>query len=328
VEIRCLPWAEAGPGAATTWATLRASNPSLRSPYFAWEFVDRVAAVQGNVEVAVLTQAARPVGYFPFQRVSARQAQPVGSPLNDYQGLVAGPGLAFDPRRLLETCDLDRFEFDHLVVEQASWAPYHHVHARSPYLDLSAGLETWLQERQRAGHSGFQRLKKVRRGFARSHGRLRFELDVREERVLDQLLALKSAQYRQTLGPERDLFANPSMAAIVREIFRLRSPSLCGTLSALWVGEELAAAHFGMRSGGVLHWWFPAFAPALSKYSPGALLLMDVTEAAAGAGIVLIDFGKGDEPYKLRWATGAFEVAQGWVDVKEEEITRCAHAKP
>lgn len=327
VEIRCLPWAEAGPEAASAWAALRASNPALRSPYFAWEFVDTVASVQGRVEVALLTEAARPVGYFPFQRVSARRARPVGSPMNDYQGLIAGSGLVFDPLRLLQSCDLDRFEFDHLVVEQASWAPYHRARARSPYLDLESGFETWTQDRLRAGHSRFQRLKKLRRALAQTQGPLRFELDVRDERVLDQLLALKSDQYCRTLGPERDLFANPSMAAIVREILRLRSPALCGVLSALWAGEGLAAAHFGMRSGPVLHWWFPAFAPALSKYSPGALLLLDVTEAAPGAGIALIDFGKGDEPYKLRFATGAFEVAEGWVDVNEEEIVRGAAAK-
>lgn len=315
--MRCLPWAEAGPASAATWAALRAANPALGSPYFSWEFIDVVARRRGNVEVGVISKGTRTVGYFPFQRCAPRHGAPVGTPMSDYHGVVAEPGLLFDPLELLSACRLDRFEFDHLVVEQSSWAPYHDRRGRSPYLDLSAGFGAWQQDRLRAGRSRFERLKELRRALARAHGSLRFEFDAREEALFDQLLALKSAQYRRTLGEERDLFADPVMAGIVRDLFHTRLPRLSGILSVLWAGERLVAAHFGMRSGALLHWWFPSYDKELSKYSPGALLLLELAEAAASAGITVLDFGKGEEPYKLRWATAAFEVAEGCVDVPE-----------
>ncbi len=322
MEVRCRPWAEVGPAAAASWASLRAMDPALRSPYFSWEFVDAVAALSGNVEVGVLRHAARTVGYFPFQRDAGRLGRPVGAPMSDYHGLISEPGLAFDPVELLEACGLDRFEFDHLIVEQAPFAPFRRARGSSPYLDLSRGFEAWMQERRRAGRSRFERLKEQRRALARAHGPLRFDFDVRDSGVLDRLLALKSAQYRRTLGAERDLFAIPLMAGLVKRLFSTRVSGLCGILSGLFAGERLVAAHFGLRSGEVLHWWFPSHDPAFSKYSPGTLLLLDLALAASQAGVCVVDFGKGDEPYKLRWATGAFEVAEGWVDVKEARVLR------
>jgi CelD/BcsL family acetyltransferase involved in cellulose biosynthesis len=322
VQIRCLPWAEAGPAAAETWTALRASNPVLRSPFFSWEFTRAVAARQPHVELAVVEDARGVAGYLPFQRVGPRRAEPVGTPLNDYQGLIARPGLAFDPLRLLDACALERFDYDHVVAEQPAWAPYHRQRAFSPFLDLSAGFEAWARDRRRVGRSRFERLKELRRALGRAAGPLRFEYDVRDERVLEALLSLKSDQYRRTLGAERDLFANPVMAGIVRDIFAARSPELAGVLSALWAGDRLVAAHFGMRSGPVLHWWFPAFSTELARYSPGALLLLHLAEGSAAEGVSLVDFGKGDESYKLRWANGRFEVAEGYVDRGEARAVR------
>lgn len=313
MQIRCAPWEEAGGGARPAWNALRASNAALRSPYFAWPFIDIVARRRGGVEVALLEDDGRPVGFLPFQRAAPRRAEPVGTPLSDYHGVVARPRFAFDPRRWLEACGLESFAFDHLVVDQEGWTPFVQARPRSPHLDLTAGVDAWMSERRRQGRSRFGRLAELGRALARARGPLRFELDVREPACLERLLGLKSAQYRRTLGVERDLFARPEMVAIVGDIHRTRLPELAGLLSVLWAGETLAAAHFGMRSGDVLHWWFPVYAPELERYSPGALLLLELVRSAAGAGIGLIDFGKGAEPYKLRLANGSFEVAEGVV---------------
>jgi CelD/BcsL family acetyltransferase involved in cellulose biosynthesis len=314
MEIRCRPWSEAGEALRPAWSTLRAANPALRSPYFAWEFVDAVARHVPGVELAIFLEGTQVVALLPFQRLAAREAAPVGTPLNDYQGVIAAVGFAFEPVAWLDACGLDRFVFDHLVVDQPGWHPYVRTRRQSPCLDLAAGFDAWLRGRRRLGRSRFERLEELRRALARRHGPLRFVFDVDDEAVLDAVLALKSHQYRRTLGAERDLFARPEMTAIVRDIFHARAPGFAGALSALWSGDTLVAAHFGMGSGDVLHWWFPTYAVSVARYSPGALLLLDIARGAAAAGIRLIDFGKGSEPYKLRWATGAFEVAEGAVE--------------
>ena len=63
-----------------------------------------------------------------------------------------------------------------------------------------------------------------------------------------------------------------------------------------------------MRSGGVLHVWFPTYDPALAKYSPGLVLWLELARAAADLGLWQFDLGKGQERYKtsLQSAAGAW----------------------
>lgn len=78
-------------------------------------------------------------------------------------------------------------------------------------------------------------------------------------------------------------------------------------------GETLVAAHFSMRSSTVWHWWFPVYSLDHYSYSPGSLLLMKVAEAAAAQGHLLLDLGKGDEPYKLSFADCSTPLVEGLV---------------
>jgi hypothetical protein len=89
-----------------------------------------------------------------------------------------------------------------------------------------------------------------------------------------------------------------------------------GVLSALYVGNRLAAVHLGMRSFGVLHFWFPAYDPELGKYSPGLVLLVEMARAAAALGIRRIDLGRGNERYKRSLMSGAIPLAEGAVDLR------------
>src|SRR5207248_8103260 len=91
------------------------------------------------------------------------------------------------------------------------------------------------------------------------------------------------------------------------------TPRMAGVLSCLYADDELVAAHFGMRSGAVLHSWFPAYTPSLNRYSPGLVLLRMVLEAAPAHGVEVFDLGPGTESYKSRFANATLEVGAGWV---------------
>jgi CelD/BcsL family acetyltransferase involved in cellulose biosynthesis len=84
-------------------------------------------------------------------------------------------------------------------------------------------------------------------------------------------------------------------------------------LSTVYAGEHLLAAHFGIRSGEVLHWWFPVYDPQFSSLAPGWILLRELVGAAPELGVNRIDFGRGDDEYKRRAKTGDMSVAQGVV---------------
>jgi CelD/BcsL family acetyltransferase involved in cellulose biosynthesis len=87
-----------------------------------------------------------------------------------------------------------------------------------------------------------------------------------------------------------------------------------GVMSALYAGDELLAAHLGMASERVLHFWLPAYNRAYGRFSPGSILLLELARAAAATGWTRIDLGKGPEHYKSRFRSGAFSVAEGSVD--------------
>ena len=68
-----------------------------------------------------------------------------------------------------------------------------------------------------------------------------------------------------------------------------------------------------MRSGGVLHWWFPVYDPPFAALAPGWMLLRELVGAAPSLGVTRIDLGRGDDEYKRRAKTGESVVCQGLV---------------
>src|SRR5690606_28472796 len=97
----------------------------------------------------------------------------------------------------------------------------------------------------------------------------------------------------------------PWARQLVEHLRTIEGERFAGVLSALYVGDTLAAAHFGIRTRRVLHYWIPAYNHELSRYSPGLLALVELARAASERGIERIDLGTGEERYKLRAATGA-----------------------
>jgi CelD/BcsL family acetyltransferase involved in cellulose biosynthesis len=71
-----------------------------------------------------------------------------------------------------------------------------------------------------------------------------------------------------------------------------------------------------MRSGGVLHGWFPTYADAFAKYSPGLLFWVRMAQEASSLGIHRIDLGRGRERYKESLKTGALPLAEGSVELR------------
>ena len=87
-----------------------------------------------------------------------------------------------------------------------------------------------------------------------------------------------------------------------------------GMLSVLYAGDAVVAAHFGLRSQTVLHWWFPTYDPRFARYSPGLVLLLNLIQQAHSLGLREIDLGKGYERYKGSFANAHVAIAEGSVE--------------
>jgi CelD/BcsL family acetyltransferase involved in cellulose biosynthesis len=224
-------------------------------------------------------------------------------------------GRVIDPVELVRGCGLSAWHFDHLLAAQDAFAPFHWTAACSPYIDVSAGIDKYLADRRAAGAGDVMQALNKKKKSERQLGPVRLEFASTDRRVLERLIDWKSQQYARS--QVTSVFAFPWVVALIEHL--LSAPAggdFQGILSALYIGDKLVAAHFGIRSRRVLHWWFPAYDPELGKYSPGAQLLLELTREAAERGVERIDLGEGDESYKLSFMTGATALAVGSVDTR------------
>src|SRR5262249_2405949 len=106
------------------WSAIQRAEPLLASPYFRPEFTACAAAVRDDVEVAVLEENGRPIGFLPFQRSRRNIGQPVAAIVSDFQGLIAPQNIAWDPIALLRECGLLAWHFDHVLPHQATFQPF------------------------------------------------------------------------------------------------------------------------------------------------------------------------------------------------------------
>jgi CelD/BcsL family acetyltransferase involved in cellulose biosynthesis len=325
---------ELGADLVAAWRTIQDANPALRSPYFCPEFTQLVAETGLPIEVAVIEEDGRVVGFFPFQR-NGRIGGPVGGILSDYQGVVCRPEHAIEPARLVRACGLAAWDFDHLLDPGQRFAAHCRSTEPSPQIDLSSGFAHYERELKARGSDQIKKAANLARRIEREVGPLRFVAHAADPDLLRVVLGWKSQQYLET-GQE-DLFRIDWFRAVVERVHATQTAPFSGALSVLFAGERPVAGHMGMRSGSVWHYWFPAYDSQFAKCSPGILLLLKLAEHAAGAGIALIDLGKGMSLYKERLMTGAAPVGTGGVELPSwtsfsrrvrQKVRSCAASVP
>ncbi|NUR70160.1 MAG: GNAT family N-acetyltransferase [Hamadaea sp.] len=292
------------------WHALRAANPRLDSPYFHPGFAAAVHAAGVPVRVSVVMDASGEVqALLPAHRDGA-ELRPVGWPGADFQGPIHAPGFRFAPLDLL-TDGVRGYAFDHLLESGDEFTPWIESRRPSPFLDVTGGLDGYLGRVSSSGKSNMGQARRHTAKAEKAYGTVRFTADVVDDAALDQLIELKRGQYAATGAP--DYFADPRRVELLRSLMRTRTPEFSGVLSTLHAGQRLVAAHFGLRSPGVLHWWFPVYDPEFARLAPGWMLLRELVAAAPGLGVDRIDLGRGEDEYKRRAKTGEVFVAQGLV---------------
>jgi CelD/BcsL family acetyltransferase involved in cellulose biosynthesis len=299
---------------AAAWSRIQQAEPSLGSPYFRPEFTQAVAAVRDDVETAILEEGGTAIGFFPFQRGRGNVARPVGGRLSDFQGVVIGSQSPWDPRQLLRQCGLAAWHFDHAIASQQPLRPYLRTTASSPYLDLSAGWEGYVAARRARHKETFRTLLRKLRHADREAGPLRIEFHSLDRDHFNTMLQWKRQQYRRTGA--LDVLAARWSVALLERIWQASAPEFSGVLTTLHLGDRLGALMLSMRSGEVLHAWFPAYDTELAHYSPGLMLFLELARIAESHGIRHINLGKGPEAYKEHLCSGAIELAEGSVDLR------------
>jgi CelD/BcsL family acetyltransferase involved in cellulose biosynthesis len=312
VRINLIRASDLSPDLRARWSEAQSSRGELAGPFFCPEFAEAAAAVGNNVHIAVLESNGK-TGFFPFELASPGIAVPAGSILCDYQGVIAPSDLQWTAEELLESCGLERYNYKGTLAFQTQFENYHRERYYAAVIDLCDGFESYAK-RLRTSSLAIEKLAAARNRMEREHGPVRYEDSCRDPRIFQWLLSFKSAQYVRTGRPDK--FQTPWITELLKHLHQghqNKAPHFGGKLSVLWAGDQVAAAHFGLRSEHVLHYWFPCYNLSLRKYSPGLILLMEIARSAPGCGISRIDLGwlTGISTYKQRFMTSRFAIATG-----------------
>jgi CelD/BcsL family acetyltransferase involved in cellulose biosynthesis len=291
------------------WHALRSANPRLDSPYFDPQFARAVHESGRDVHVVVRDRGGEVDALLPCHR-DRSLLRPVGWPAADFQGPVLAPETSFAPLEVLQG-GVRGYAFDHLLEPCPDFEPWVESRKVSPYLDVTGGLDGYLGRASRSGKDNMAQARRRAAKAEREYGVVRFVAESVDSAMLDRVVQLKRAQYVATGA--RDYFAETDRRLLLSKLLLTRGPGFGGILSTVHFGEHLAAAHFGMRAGHVLHWWFPVYEPNLGRFAPGWILLRELVQAAPALGITRIDLGRGDDEYKRRAKTGESSVCLGMV---------------
>jgi CelD/BcsL family acetyltransferase involved in cellulose biosynthesis len=295
------------------WRSHQAADENLRGPFFSPEYIRVAASVRPEVTVAVIEKPGAAPAFLPLHRDSSI-ARPVGLRASDFSGIIAAPGYTWSPEAVIRGCGLSGWDFTNIVTSDQTMQPHFRAYADSPFADLSEGFDAFAQDRARAGSDLVKSVAQKARKMEREVAPMRFEAHVVDRQALALLYEWKAAQRSRT--GTIDVLSTPWMRQMVERMLEDRGDSFAGMLSVLYAGDRVAAAHFGMRSETVWHYWFAAYNHDLQRYSPGLIILLEMLKAAPAHGVRTMTLGQGDEAYKLRYATGATQLASGSVDCR------------
>ena len=303
--------AELGPAEVAAWRSFQYSSAPLGNAFLSPDFTMAVGRVRPAARVAVLHDGTDIAGFFPFERRGPGWGMPIAAGLTDFQGLVHAPGADWDSRVLLKACGVSVWQFDHLVPGQKPFERCQTAVAPSPMIDLTQGYDAYFQELKSRTNKFCTDVRRKTRKIEREVGPLRFVPDSRDVTDLRTLMAWKSAQYQRTGRIDR--FGQPWVVQLVEELLNTRNEHFSGQLSMLYAEDVPVAAHFGVRFGSRLTFWFISYSTRFGVYSPGVLHTMRTIEDAAGQGVELIDLGKGHKRWKESLKSHDTEVGEGIV---------------
>lgn len=301
-------------GLITLWRGFQASDAALRSPFFSPEFTCAVGKARSDARVAILEENGVVQGFLPFHCREGGIAKPIGGQITDYQGLIHAPNFDADGAALLNACRLTAYDFNHAPLTQKVLLAGAYHYSSSPQMNLAGGYDAYAANRSKAWKEAMRAMRRRSRKIEREIGPLRFEYHEPGDDVYRSHVAMRNNLYRRM--HVKSLLGCDSWVDRTLSVIRATQlPHFAGVMTALYAGDRLIAAHFGMRSQTVWHWWFSSYDIEVANYGPGIMLIVEAARHAEPAGLAVIDFGRGESHYKLTFANDATDLCEGSIEV-------------
>jgi CelD/BcsL family acetyltransferase involved in cellulose biosynthesis len=320
-------------GLRDEWNAAAAADPAP-NVYVTWEWVHTwwthfgLGASANDLHVIVVRDREGLVAIAPFQRsrvgvgrVATRVLQRISPEAGDYGGIVLvrrqaeAVALIIDHLeqavrdRWVDVVVISRFRADDAFL----WALRSELPRRSGSLAVH---ETNL------GDACL--LTDVRDGFDLAAPAKRHRIPQRLQRLADErgpvtftyhsgddldegfsrLLHVHARRWADRSSEVRGLLADPVREAFLLDAVRALDRQGWVRLLTLTAAGRLVAAELDFAFRRQLFMFKGAFDPDHGAYGPGQLLFHRMIEDELRAGLDLVDWGRGDQPYKRRWANG------------------------
>lgn len=293
------------------WRVLQAAEPAFANPLFGPDFFKIVGAVRGDARVAIIRLHGEAVAFLPFHQRSFGLARPIGAPFSDYQAIVSKPHTGLSGQQVLRLAGIKSFRFNGLIDPHGLFANGDTTEGEAHAIVLDQDPADYLEAMRAASPKKFKNYRRLDHRLEREVGPLRLVADDRSQTTLDLVLDWKAEQFRRT--GLQDVLRPEWVAQMMQSVFESRAPGGAGLLMALYAGETLVAAHFGVRSQAVYHPWIASANPNLAAYSPGQLFLSHAIRAMPELGLGVYDLGPGSDHYKRPYANLTHKPGAGLV---------------
>jgi CelD/BcsL family acetyltransferase involved in cellulose biosynthesis len=268
------------------------------------------ASADAELHIVVVEKGARIIGIAPHYlgpgtRRETLSLRILGGSHNDYQTYLVDPAVMEGYRALFDylstrtdlvDIELREIPRDSLMSEGLSASHLRLIHEDStpcPKLVLN-DEEIYRLEHKKSSRRIMNRLRRL--------GDLTVTHDQQSHEILKGLPDFFSQHIERWADTQ---WPSPFRQAQNRNFYEQlakRLPAGSIVLTRLEIENTLVSCHLGFRSGEDFLWYKPAFNLKLSRYSPGLALVLELARFAAGSGFRALDFTRGGEAFKYRFA--------------------------
>lgn len=296
------------------WALWRRVPSATPFQSAAWLIPWWHAFAPGALFVITVRQAGRLVGLAPFyieHGALSRRVLPIGIGISDYLDVLLHPECASEAAASIVGClsthgrEWDEWELSDLPREALALsllAPFGCWHdlqpsAPCPVLALPRSFDDLLSELSHHKRNNLQnaRNRANRRGvvtYIQADSAIIASL-------FESLVRLHAARWAHR--GEAGVLSDPRVLQFHREALPLLLAADLLRLTALRIGDRIAAIHYGLFHNERAYSYITGFDPDFSFESPGALLLAHVIETSIREGAAEFHFLRGQEKYKYEF---------------------------
>ncbi len=270
------------------------------------------------------------LGFFIHEWEGRRRATLIGTGITDYLGLVAEPdataecarlalGYLHDHRDLWDLCDWPDLDADSQLMVAAA------TECSPAECCTRAELPSDADEFQASLPHGLRRTIRIAARRLEREGELRFDTmrNDPDAVLLRELFRLHASRWATKGGPG-SMMDHPSTQAFLIQATRRLSALDKVRLYTMRYRGELSAIIYGMLDRGRLWGYITGMDPALSRFSPGSLVLDYAVREAIREGARAWEFLRGEEEYKFLW--GAQRVSKARLRIEPAPATTSSNA--